>query len=63
MVGKAEIELDKIALKREEALRELANAIEVTSEKRREFEKYEEECIIIEFLLVFIPISGDIPIF
>ena len=43
MVGKAKIELDKIALKREEALRELANTIEVTSEKRREFEKYEEK--------------------
>jgi hypothetical protein len=43
MVGKAEIELKKISAKREEALRELANAIEMTSEKRREFERFEEK--------------------
>jgi len=43
MVGKAEIELKKISGKREEALRELANAIEMTSEKRREFERFEEK--------------------
>jgi hypothetical protein len=42
MVEKAKIKLEKIAVKREEALRELANAIEMTSDKRREFEKYEE---------------------
>ena len=30
-------------MKREEALRELANAIEMTSDKRREFEKYRRE--------------------
>ena len=60
MVEKAKIKLEKIAVKREEALRELANAIEMTSDKRREFENTKRECINASSMLITIIAHGHI---
>ena len=61
MVRKSQNKVGENAVKREEALRELANAIEMTSDKRREFEKYEErECINASSMLITIIAHGHI---